>query len=284
MGIGVELWRACIGLFNGGRGGPPRKASLSHQKLQCDVTIVVTMVLRTQCCTRSLQAEDTTSHRDKCVIESVLNNAKNRAPPNNCHKDVVPEKKNDSVTFTANHIRNHSSSNFTLIVIGLVFVSLLLLLAGDIELNPGPGLGICFLMLCISLSYNFNVDTVLTISDILEVYEKVRSASPNWFNLGLALKLSYTDLTNFRETYRGDNDVCLREALARRLQSGDPLTWGGMCTALRNSTVARNDVAEAIEGSYQSKLMNSSRFAYYYRYNYICIACLYRSGESLRKT
>ncbi len=75
----------------------------------------------------------------------------------------------------------------------------------------------------------------------------MRSASPNWFNLGLALKLSYTDLTNFRETHRGDNDVCLREALAHRLQSGGPLTWGGMCTALRHSTVARNDVAEVIE-------------------------------------
>ncbi len=89
------------------------------------------------------------------------------------------------------------------------------------------------------------------------------SASLNWFDLGLALKLSYTDLKNFREMYRGDNKACLRETLACRLQSGDPLTWGGMCTALRNSTVARNDVAEAIEGSYQSKLMNSSRSAYY---------------------
>ncbi len=79
------------------------------------------------------------------------------------------------------------------------------------------------------------------------MYEKARSTSPNWFNLGLALKLSYTDLTNFRETHRGDNDVCLREALAHRLQSGGPLTWGGMCTALRHSTVARNDVAEVIE-------------------------------------
>ncbi|XP_064385938.1 uncharacterized protein LOC135334611 isoform X3 [Halichondria panicea] len=231
MGIGVELWRARIGLFNGGRGGRPRKASLAHQKLQCDVTIIVTKVLWTQ------YAEDTTSHRDKCVVESVLNNATDKAPPSNCHEDVVSEKKKESVTFTTNHIRNHSSSiciGLTLILIGaiLVFVSLLLLLAGDVELNPGPGLA-----------------TVLTISDILEVYDKVRSASPNWFNLGLALKLSYTDLTNFRETYRGENDVCLREALARRLQSGDPLTWGGMCTALRNSMVARNDVAEAIEGS-----------------------------------
>ncbi|XP_064385940.1 uncharacterized protein LOC135334611 isoform X5 [Halichondria panicea] len=231
MGIGVELWRARIGLFNGGRGGRPRKASLAHQKLQCDVTIIVTKVLWTQ------YAEDTTSHRDKCVVESVLNNATDKAPPSNCHEDVVSEKKKESVTFTTNHIRNHSSSiciGLTLILIGaiLVFVSLLLLLAGDVELNPGPGL-----------------DTVLTISDILEVYEKVRSVSPNWFNLGLALKLSYTDLTNFHETYSGDNDVCLREALARRLQSGDPLTLGGMCTALKNSMVARNDVAEAIEGS-----------------------------------
>ncbi len=79
------------------------------------------------------------------------------------------------------------------------------------------------------------------------MYEKVRSASSNWFNLGLALELSYTDLTNFRDTYRGDNDVCLREALARRLQSGGPLTWLGMCTALRHSAVARNDVAVEIE-------------------------------------
>ncbi len=113
--------------------------------------------------------------------------------------------------------------------------------------------------------------------------EKVRSASPNWFDLGLALKLSYTDLTNFREMYRGDNKVCLRETLACRLQSGDPLTWEGMCTALRHPTVTRKDVAEAIEGSYQSKLMLSSLHTIY-RYNYICISCLYRSGESLRKT
>ncbi len=239
MGIGVELWRALVGLFNGGRGGRSRKASLAHQKLQCDVT----MVLRTQCCT--------TSHQDKFVVESVLNNTSNRAPPSNCREDVVPEK--ESVT---NHSRNHSSSirlGLTLMLI-LVFVSLLLLLAGDVELNPGPGLGMCFLMLCISLYISIcDADTVLTISDILEVYEKVRSASPDWFNLGLALKLSYTDLTNFRDTYRGDNDVCLRETLARRLQSGGPLTWGGMCTALKHPTVKRNYVAVEIEEHFKSK-------------------------------
>ncbi len=151
MGIGVELWRARIGLFNGGRGGRPRKASLAHQKLQCDVTIIVTKVLWTQ------YAEDTTSHRDKCVVESVLNNATNRAPPSNCcYEDVIPEMKKESLTSTTNHSRNHSLSvciGLTLILIGaiLVFVSLLLLLAGDVELNPGPGLGMYFMRLCISL-------------------------------------------------------------------------------------------------------------------------------------
>ena len=80
------------------------------------------------------------------------------------------------------------------------------------------------------------------------MYEKARSAGPDWFNLGLVLRLSYGKLTNFRDTYR-DNDVCLREVLAHRLQSGGTLTWGDMCTALRHSTVERNDVAEAIEES-----------------------------------
>ncbi len=88
------------------------------------------------------------------------------------------------------------------------------------------------------------------------MYEKVRSASPNWFNLGMALELSYTDLSNFSEKYRGDNEVCLREALARRLQfGGGPITWGGVCTALRHSTVARNVVAEEIEEHFKSECM-----------------------------
>ncbi len=153
MGIGVELWRARIGLFNGGRGGRPRKASLAHQKLNRDVTIAVTMMFLTWCCT--LLAEDAPpSHRDKCVVESVAPDVTNRAPSSNCrYEDVVPEKKKESVTLVTNHRSNHSSIGLTLILIGAtcIFASLLLLLAGDVELNPGPGLGMYFLMLCISL-------------------------------------------------------------------------------------------------------------------------------------
>ena len=87
------------------------------------------------------------------------------------------------------------------------------------------------------------------------MYEKARSASPNWFNFGLALELDYTDLTNYRETYLGNNDVCLHEVLALQLQSGT-LTWGGICAALRHSTVKRNDVAVEIEVFIESKWLH----------------------------
>ena len=92
------------------------------------------------------------------------------------------------------------------------------------------------------------------------MWERVKSASLNWFNLGLALELSYTDLIHFRDSHRGDSDVCLREVLARRLQTGVPLTWGGMCTALRHSTVSRSDVAEEIEEHFHGEWL------YYYNF------------------
>ena len=256
MGVDVELWRARIGLFNGGRGGRSRHASLTNQMLHCDViNIVVAMVLLTQYCSLSLfLAEDATSNCEKSVIESLLNTRhdpiRNRAPPCNCcYEDMVPGRKEE---FTPHHSSNTCfSRTITVILIGVIVVysfSLLLLLAGDVELNPGPGMGMCFLAdVMIQIIFNCNTDTVLSISNLFEVCEKVRSASPNWFYLGLALKLSYTDLTNIEGKCRGDNDVCLREALARRLQSGGPLTWRGICTALRSSTVARNDVAVEIE-------------------------------------
>ena len=75
------------------------------------------------------------------------------------------------------------------------------------------------------------------------MYEKLQSASPNWYNLGLALKVCYADLANIEENCYGGNDVRLRQVLVCRLRSRIPLTWGGIRTALRHSTVARNDVA-----------------------------------------
>ena len=70
-------------------------------------------------------------------------------------------------------------------------------------------------------------------------------AAGKWFNLGLALKVSYDTLDNIRDKH-GDNQNCLREMLAARLKTG-PLTYSEICQSLRAPTVERNDVAEAIE-------------------------------------
>ncbi len=57
---------------------------------------------------------------------------------------------------------------------------------------------------------------VLTIYNLQQVCEKLESASPKWFGLGLALGLSHPDLTNIKDQ-NGDNQICLREMLAKLL-------------------------------------------------------------------
>ena len=83
-----------------------------------------------------------------------------------------------------------------------------------------------------------------------DVYVLTRDASYKWFDLGLALGLSHNDLSSLSDKYRGDCECCLREMLARRLQSSPQLTWEIVCSALRKATVDRHDVAEKIEEKY----------------------------------
>ena len=90
---------------------------------------------------------------------------------------------------------------------------------------------------------------VLTGNDILTICEKLRSASKNWFNLGLALGVNYYEMENIQDRYQ-DNDRRLMKVVARRLEVTDPehpMTWPYICECLRRPTVARNDVAEEIE-------------------------------------
>ncbi len=70
-------------------------------------------------------------------------------------------------------------------------------------------------------------------------------AAGKWFNLGLALKVSYDTLDNIRDKH-GDDQNCLREMLAARLKTAS-VTYSELCQSLRASTVDQNDVAEAIE-------------------------------------
>ncbi len=89
------------------------------------------------------------------------------------------------------------------------------------------------------------VGSILTLSDLPSVYEKLIKAAKKWFNLGLMLEVSYDTLDNISDERR-DNETCLRKMLAARLNTAN-LTYSEICRSLRVSTVDRNDVAEAIE-------------------------------------
>ena len=93
----------------------------------------------------------------------------------------------------------------------------------------------------------------LTIDDLQHVYEKLHtaheSASPHWFNLGLALGLTYFVLTNIDSKHRGDNVSCLREMLAELLSTQD-VTWSLLSGALKKPSVKLINLADIITGNY----------------------------------
>ncbi len=83
--------------------------------------------------------------------------------------------------------------------------------------------------------------------DLQKVREKLGSASPKWFELGLALGLSHPDLTNIKEEY-GDNNKCFREMLAKVLET-QRVTWGLLSDGLKKSNVGLYVLADTIAGN-----------------------------------
>ncbi|XP_064401070.1 uncharacterized protein LOC135347118 isoform X4 [Halichondria panicea] len=92
-----------------------------------------------------------------------------------------------------------------------------------------------------------NVHKALTMTDLQHVYEKLKSASPHWFNLGLALGLTHPDLTNINSEHRGNNVSCLREMLAKLL-STQHVTWSLLSDGLKRPTVDLINLADSITG------------------------------------
>ncbi len=88
---------------------------------------------------------------------------------------------------------------------------------------------------------------VLTIYDLQQVCEKLESASPRWFELGLALGLSHPDLSNIKE-HNGDNQKCLREMLAKLLGT-QRVTWSLLSGGLKKKTVGLYNLADTIVGN-----------------------------------
>ncbi|XP_064401224.1 uncharacterized protein LOC135347256 isoform X2 [Halichondria panicea] len=110
----------------------------------------------------------------------------------------------------------------------LLLIFRLLLQSGDVEANPGPTLG-----------------SILTLGDVNFVYKNLIKAAGDWLDLGLDLGLDPGTLKDIKDECHRNKD-CLREMISARLKTG-PLTYSDICQSLRAPTVARNDVAEAIE-------------------------------------
>ncbi len=93
---------------------------------------------------------------------------------------------------------------------------------------------------------------VLTIDDLQHVYEKLhtaQSASPHWFNLGLALGLTNPVLTNIDSKHRGDNVSSLRAMLAELLNTKD-VTWSLLTDSVKKSTVDLKNLADSVTGNH----------------------------------
>ncbi len=72
-------------------------------------------------------------------------------------------------------------------------------------------------------------------------------ARSEWYNLGIALEVDKNTLKSIQKTHQNNSNDCLNAILKSCSETNRSLTWSGVCKALRNPLVARNDVAESIE-------------------------------------
>ena len=82
---------------------------------------------------------------------------------------------------------------------------------------------------------------------MVDVLDMLCPARYKWFNIGLVLKVDHRTLKSIEtEQFNRQND-CLREMLACRIQSGDPLTWSELSESLRRPSVEEKELADRIK-------------------------------------
>ena len=93
----------------------------------------------------------------------------------------------------------------------------------------------CFFLIC----------TEPTLKTLFNALHPVRA---KWYNIGLQLDISYTELDNFKKIYSDTSDL-LREMLKYWLQTAtDPHpTWEAVFEALRSCVVNEIDLAAQLE-------------------------------------
>ena len=87
----------------------------------------------------------------------------------------------------------------------------------------------------------------LTVDDLATVQAKVWEGRAKWYNIGLALKLTPGTLDAVQQTNHYVVDQCFTATLKEWLGKPelDP-SWSGLATALKDSTVGLEDIAEQL--------------------------------------
>ena len=80
------------------------------------------------------------------------------------------------------------------------------------------------------------------------IFEILKKASKEWYNIGLGLSVEVDDLDQFEDDFPNDNVKCLRKMLTRRIQQGG-LTRSLLCESLRRPLVKRSDVADKVQAA-----------------------------------
>ena len=97
-----------------------------------------------------------------------------------------------------------------------------------------------------NIFFKSDIGDAISMDELGIAYIKLYDARSKWFDIGLALKISYSTL-ELIESEKTNHSERLRMMLVHRIQSGGPLTWDDLSSSLRYLTVGRNDLANEID-------------------------------------
>ena len=100
-------------------------------------------------------------------------------------------------------------------------------------------------MLCIFVT-SYVVSNFSDEHSLKAILYSVSAVAADWFNLGVALGLSYDTLKTIESDYPRDAPRCLTEMINAWLRNSSQPTWQGLVLALESPLVNRVDIATTI--------------------------------------
>ena len=109
----------------------------------------------------------------------------------------------------------------------------------------------CSVSVCITISIVSNHSGKDSLKTILD---SISTLTAGWFNLGVALELSYDTLREIESNYTKDAQRCLTEMVIAWLQMKDNVqpSWQSLVSALSSPSINRVEIATMIAAEHSS--------------------------------